>query len=149
MSSFTINQQVDAPPERVFALYADVGNAAKYIDGIERVELLSDGPVGVGTRFKETRRMFNREATEEMEFTHFEPPRRYVVRCDAHGAIYESTFDFTPSGSGTEVQVKFEARPQSLFAKLLSPLSGLMMKPVKKCTEQDLLDIKKHAEAAA
>jgi hypothetical protein len=64
-------------------VFTDLDGAAERVDGIQKLEKLTDGPVGLGTRFRETRRMFRKEAAEEMEFTAFEPGRSYGVCCDA------------------------------------------------------------------
>lgn len=142
MAGFSLTKRVTGRPEDVFALYADLRNAADRISGITKLEVLTDGPVGVGTRFRETRVMMGREATEEMEVTAFDPPRSYTVECHSHGTHYLSTFSFAEADSGqTDVTVRFDATPQSLFAKLLSPLAGLMMGTVKKCTQGDLDDL--------
>ena len=146
MASVTVRERVAAPPAEVFAIYADIGRAAERIDGIDRVEVLTPGRVGVGTRFRETRTMFGKEATEEMEFSAFEPPDGYTVRCESHGTLYVSRFDFVPVGDETEVRVHFDARPQSLFAKLMSPLAFLMTKTVRKAMTQDLSDLKRFVE---
>jgi carbon monoxide dehydrogenase subunit G len=147
MAQFTCDTLINAPVEAVFELFADIPEAARRIQGIERIEMLTDGPVGVGTRFRETRIFFNREATEEMEFTDFEAPERYRVECRSHGAHYLSTFNFIPEAAGTRVQCTFEVRPLSLFAKLMSPFAGAMMGSVRKCTESDMRDLKAIAES--
>ena len=72
------NKQIEAEPEQVFLLFTDIEKFPENLSGIERVELLTAGPVGVGTRFKETRIMFKRETTEEMEVTRFDPPRALI-----------------------------------------------------------------------
>lgn len=44
---------IDAPPERVWAVVAeDVKNAPKWTTNMERVEKLDDGPPGRGTRYR-------------------------------------------------------------------------------------------------
>ena len=53
----TVIQRVEAPVEKTFAVYSDVTNAAGRIKGIRKIELLTPGPVGVGTKFRETRVM--------------------------------------------------------------------------------------------
>ena len=52
------------PLDDAFAFVSDFANAPKRIKSILRVNVLTPGPVGVGTRFTETRVMFGREATE-------------------------------------------------------------------------------------
>jgi hypothetical protein len=144
----TLTTRVAAPVREVFALFTDFAHAAGRVRGIKKVEVLTPGPVGVGTRFRETRVLFNREATEEMEVTAFEPGRGYTLGCQSCGAVYASAFRFEPDGDGTLVTLDFEARARSLLAKLMAPLSFLMMGTVKKCIRQDLDDLKKVAETA-
>lgn len=44
---------IDAPPERVWAVVAeDVKNAPKWTPNLEKVEKLDDGPPGKGTRYR-------------------------------------------------------------------------------------------------
>jgi carbon monoxide dehydrogenase subunit G len=144
----TAEKQINAPPERVFALASSFATMPERIPGIKRVEMLTDGPVGVGTRFNETRVMFGKEATETMEVTAFDPPRSYNLVANSCGCIYDSRFECTPSAGGTLVTLTFNITAVSFFAKLMSPLSKLMSGMMRKCFDGDLEAIKKAAEAA-
>src|SRR5262245_31641766 len=146
MATVSVSTTIAAPVERVFALSTDLDNWAGHIKAIKKVEKLTPGPVGVGTRFRETRVMFGREATEEMTFTAFEPNRRYVLEANSCGAHFVSTFCFEPDGSGTRVEVTCEARPVSLMAKLMSPFAFLMKGMLKKSLVGDMNDLKASAE---
>ncbi len=141
-----ISEFVDRPAEDVFAALSNFPEAAEMIGGITKVEMLSEGPVGVGTRFRETRVMFGREATEEMEVTAFEAPHRYVLGCENHGCRYASEFLLTPEGGGTKVTMSFEATPLTLMAKIMSVLTRPMMKSMAKHCMQDLKDVKTYVE---
>lgn len=143
----SISERIIAPQERVFGLFADLDGFAGRVEGITKLERLTDGPVGVGTRWRETRLMFGKEATEEMEFTVFEPPRRYVVEAESHGTHYRSEYRFEPAGGATDVHMTFEGRPLTLGAKLLAPLGLLMAGTMKKCFAQDIADLKAAAES--
>ncbi len=146
MPGFSVTRRVSGSPDEVFALYADLENAAERISGITKMEILTDGPVGVGTRFRETRVVMKREATEEMEVTAFDPGKSYKVECHSHGTHYVSVFSFADAGEGeTDVTVRFDAHAQSFVAKLFSPLGWLMMGTVKKCTQGDLDDLAAYA----
>jgi hypothetical protein len=92
--------------------------------------------------------MFGKEATEEMEITEYVPGEHYVTEAESCGARYRSVFRFAPSGEGTDVTMEFGAEPISFFAKLMSPLSGMMMKSVIKLIEQDMADLARSAESA-
>ena len=146
MAGFSTTRRIDAPVDEVFAVFADFEHAAERIRGIESLELLTDGPVGAGSRFRETRVMYGKEATEEMEITAFESDRSYTVECTSHGAHYRSVYTFEPEHDGTNVTLVFEATPLSLFAKLMTPLAGIMVKATRKFSEEDIDDLQKHIE---
>lgn len=149
MASFSHSLHVNAPPEAVFAAFSDFENCPKHISGIQRVEMLTPGPVRVGTKFKETRMMFKREATETMEVTAFDPPHRYALGCNSCGCIFESVIRFEPEAGGTRVDVDFNTRSMTLMAKLMSPLGWLMMGSMKKCIAKDFDEMKTSAEGRA
>lgn len=149
MSAMTTSTTVQAPLETVFRIAADFPSAAERVSGIKRVEMLTPGPVRVGTKFRETREFMKKEATEEMEVTGYDAPRSYTLTCLSHGCKFESTFRFEPEGSGTKMTLDFLSQPQTLGAKLMLPLAWLMNGMVKKCVEQDMADIKAAAEKAA
>jgi hypothetical protein len=149
MSGITIEQHVAAPPAEVFAKAADFARAPEFIRAIKKMEMLTEGPVGVGTRFRETRIVFKREAAEVMEVAEFDPPRRYVLRCENHGCRYRTEFAFTPNGTGTNVRMTFEAVPLTRLTKVLSFLMKPMIKACAKECAKDLEDIKAAVEARA
>src|SRR5262245_22124076 len=140
---------VAAPADRVFALMSDFAHAHERVSGISKVEMLTEGPVGLGTKFKETRVMFGKEATETMEVTAFDPPRSYNLSAFSCGTQYESTFQFDREGKGTNVKMIFQYTPKSFFAKLFSPLFKMMSGMMRKCVSQDLDDLAKAAEGSA
>ncbi len=146
MARFSVAKYVDAPPSLVFALFTDFEHAPERVTGITHLELLTPSPVGVGTRFRESRRLFGHEATEEMEVTAFEPGRQYDVRSRSAGTEYRSTFRFTPEGPGTRVEVDFESEPLSLAAKIAAPFTRSMTGTMKKGIVHDIEDLKRQAE---
>lgn len=148
MASVTVEKTIRAAPERVFAISTDLENLAERISGIERVEVLTEGPMREGTRWREPRKMFGKESTEEMWVTAFEPPRSFVVEAESHGARYRTEFRFEPEGLGTRVTMVFGARPLTLAARILSVIGILTMGSVRKMLERDLDEVKRAAEAA-
>lgn len=148
MGQMTITKHINAPVEHVFELASDFANAPQHISGINKVEMLTSGPVGVGTRFKETRIMMKKAATETMEVLAFDRPRSYTLGAFSCGTQYETTFHFDREGAGTNMAMNFKYTPKSFFAKLFSPLAGLMSGMIRKCVEKDMEDIKKAVETA-
>jgi len=147
MARFTISKLVKGSPEHVFDVFTDIEKSAERVSGIEKIEVLTEGPVGKGTRFRETRIMFKREATEEMEITEFEPGKGLAIEADSCGAHFTSRFTFTPEGDQVRVDIEFSTRATSFFAVLFAPLGWLMMGSMKKAIEKDMDELKAAAEA--
>jgi len=139
MSRIIATTLVAAPIEPVFAVYTDLAKAAERIPDITALELLTEGPVGEGTRWRETRVMFKKEAVEEMWITSFDPPRGYTVEANSHGMRYETLFTFVDEAGGTRVTWTFNGTPLTLGTKIMAPIFGLLFNGVmKKCLQRDL-----------
>lgn len=149
MPGITVSSFVNAPAERVFAAYCDFEHASSFVSAITRVEMLTPGPVRAGTKFRETRVMMGKEATEEMTVAEFDPPRRYALTASSCGTDYTSTFLFTPEGAGTRVSCEFEGRPRTALARVLGVVMMPMMKGMlRKCVSKDMDDVRAHLEGA-
>ena len=148
MQDVEVRRHVAAPVERVWALATDLEGAPRVVRGIESVEVLTPGPFGVETRWRETRRVFGRSATEEMTVTAVEPHRSYRVEASGPGVTYVSGFAFAPSADGgTDVTATFGGRPTTTVARVLGALTApLARRAVAKALAQDLEDIATAAE---
>lgn len=146
----TLKSHVAASPAEVFAAYTDFERAPERVEGIQSIQMLTDGPVGAGTKFRETRIMFKREATEEMEITVFDPPREYTIEADSCGAHFATHFRFMADGKGgTDVTMDVRSKATSFGAKLFTPLGWLFGGMMKKAMQKDLDDLKKYLEQGA
>lgn len=112
---------IDRPPEVVFAYVADERNEPSYNARMTGSELVSDGPIGPGSRFRAT--VGSKAGPTEMviEFTAYEPPRclesvTTMPRMQIHGGL-----TFLPRGSGTLMRWSWDLRPQGAL-RLFSPL---------------------------
>lgn len=144
---FSFKTFIHAPCDKVFAHASDFRRAPEMIRGIKRIEMLTEGPVGVGTRFKETRVMFKREQTEIMEVVAFDPPHGYTLGIESCGCRFRSDFRFTPNGQGTDVELSFEAQPLSWIGKIMGFLMKPMMKMCLKAMQKDLESLKQSIES--
>lgn len=141
-SVLKIEHKCAAPPERVFAVATDFANMTDHLSGVTKVEMLTGGPVAVGTRFRETRVMFGKEATEEMTVTALQPPRSYTMEALSCGVHYKSILDFLPDGGGTRIVMTITATPQTVMTKITGPLMGFLMKgAMKKAMLKDFADL--------
>ena len=136
-----VTKQINASIERVYDVFTDLPSAAERVSGIEAVEVLTDQPFGVGTRWKETRIMMGKSATETMWITEVDPPNGYTAEAESCGTHYTSTFTFEPGDGGTLVTMTFEGRPVTLGAKVLSLLGVLMKGTIRKMLAKDLDDL--------
>lgn len=146
MARFSLAKYIDAPPALVFDLFTDFEHASEHLSGVTHMDILTPGPLGVGTRLRRSQRTHHHEATTDMEITAFEPGTHYDLRSRSGGIEYRSTYRFSPEGPGTRVEVDVESEPLSFAAKLMSPLTHTMAAAMKRAIAADLDDLRRHAE---
>lgn len=137
-----VSKQINAPIDITFDVFSDIQAVEERIEGIIKVEILSDVTQGEGLRWRETRVMFGKEATEEMEISKFEPNRSYEVVAASNGTEYHSIYTFTENANGTMVEMVFTGKPVTLLTKLMTPFAYLFKNTTKKALEADMDDLK-------
>lgn len=149
MAHLELEKSIDAPVAIVFAVASDLENAAEHIEAIDKIEMLTEPPVGVGTRWRETR---GKMGTETIEVVSFTPPREtgkcgYQVASDSCGCRFLCEFSFNRlSDTQTQATLTVDTTPVTFFAKIMTPLSWLMMGMMRKCLQQDLEALKRASE---
>lgn len=142
-----LSRQIPASAEQVWAVLTNIEAAPRTLSDVMRVEMLTPGPYAVGTRWRETRKMFGFEGTEEMEVAVADAPHRTVIVADSAGAAYRTEFLLSPiSGSPDAIQLTmvFSAAPQAqggLKGRLMGVMAKVGMKATRTAMEQDLEDI--------
>ncbi|MFJ8635827.1 SRPBCC family protein [Streptomyces sp. NPDC093568] len=141
--SVVVERRVAAGQGPLWEALTDLAGMERVLSGVSRVEVLTSGAFGVGTRWRETRRMFGKEATEEMWVTACEPPERYVVEAESHGTHYISEWQVRADGpSASTVRMTFTAVTSGGVAGLLAKiLGGLGTRAVTRAIAKDLDDI--------
>ena len=133
MTRTRISRTINAPVDAVFETVSDISNYTKAVPDIVRVEFVTERQTGVGTRFRETRRMGKREATTELEVTEYVKDERVRMVSDAGGTVWDTVFTVTAMGDGvgTRLDLVMEARPYRLMSRLMVPLTkGVVAKAV-------------------
>ncbi|MFC9733695.1 SRPBCC family protein [Streptomyces roseolus] len=149
-TTVVVERRVAASPGRVWESITDLPDLPRVLSGVQRVEVLTEGGFGVGTRWRETRKMLGKEATEEMTVTECEPPDRYVTVADSHGMHYVSELSLRAEGpDGSVLRMAFSARPadgrrRNLLSRLLARFGA---KAVSKALAKDLDDIARTVES--
>ncbi len=142
-------ETIKAPQRTVWELITDLRGATGRISGTLALEVLTNGPVGRGTRFRKTRMVFGRKATEELEVTHFDAPHTYTVEADSYGVRFVSTYTLRESGGSTVLRLDIRTAPRTFFAKLMAPLGALFAGTMRKEIARDNAELRKAAEARA
>ncbi|MFH5832868.1 SRPBCC family protein [Halalkalibaculum sp. DA3122] len=143
MSHITTSIAIDAPAELVFKTIADIRNFSEAVPDIVEVEFLSKSTYGVGTRFRETRVMYGREATEELEVTELVENSRIRIVAESHGVRWDSLFTVEETGEETTLTLVMDIQPQKFMARIMTPL---MKGSIRKALVKDMEAVKKYCE---
>ncbi len=122
MQTFENTVTIQRPAEEVFAFLADFENIPKWNYAIEETHKASAGPVGVSTRYRQTRSVPSR-STESFEVTVFEPARRLAM----HGQIgpFQATISYQleARAGATRLVNNVEFDPSQATLRLTAPLA--------------------------
>ena len=143
---------VNASGETVWDLITDLPGSTDRISGIDKIEVLDGGTeFRVGTRWRETRKMFGKSATEEMVVTEVNEGTSYSTRADHGSTVYVSTMTVDQiDDAHCRLTMGFGATTSGRVGGALSKLTGwAMASSVRKMMQADLRDIASAAESAA
>ena len=146
MTRIVVERQIQAPPETVFQIIADVRSFKKAVPHITSVEFLTSQQAGLGTRFRETRRMRGREAATELEITEFVENDRVRMDADMNGTVWSTLFTVAPRDGGTHLTMTMDAKAYKLLPRLVNPL---IKGAVRKAVVEDLDAVKAFCEKGA
>ncbi len=151
----TLTQHIKAPADSVWKVVADIPGSAATLSGVESIQMLTDGPYAVGTRWKETRTMLGRSETVEMWVSQAEAPTSgrggsTTVKALQGGADYTSRFALAERDGGTDLTLTFGAeviKPTRFSRIMLAVFGPLGMRITRKALTKDLADIAAKAES--
>ena len=134
--------------EEIWQVITDIENSAKTIAAIEKIEILEQPTAGLaGLKWRETRTMFGKSATEVMWITDFKENEFYETRAESHGAIYRSRLQVEEQDGETCLTMEFSGEARTLVSKIMSGIMGLFLKSAtRKALQEDLEDIKAAVE---
>ena len=132
----------------VWDVITDFENGAATVSGIEKVEILEKPESGlIGLKWRETRIMWGKTASEDMWIVEAEAEALYRARAESHGCIYFSKMSISAKEDGCVLTMSHQTKPDALIAKILAPIMGLAFKrSLRKILVQDLSDIKGEVE---
>jgi hypothetical protein len=118
--------EIDRRPEDVFAYLDEVERHGEWQREVVSAQLETDGPVGVGTRVREIRRIGGQERDASYEITEHDPPRRSAFRGIVGPVRPVGTVRVEPIGDGSKARVSIEFNLVGHgIGKLIAPLARI------------------------
>ena len=115
------------PPETVFDYLVDPRNELKWNPAVERMEMIGDGPIGVGTKFNAKWKSSTPIVTECVKF---DRPHSWAYHNDGPVTV-DVEISLTENLEGTMLVSTFDAQPNGLF-RLIFPVFLQIMKREEK-----------------
>ena len=135
---------IDRPPSEVFAFSTDNEKRPIWQSGVE--QMTTEGPPGPGVKGRLVRQFLGRRVDVGIEYTEFEPGKRYAYKTTSGPLRFEISVElFESEGGGTLMHVTTEGRPQGFF-RLLEPI---VMRAVRRQIEADVKLLAELVEAEA
>lgn len=134
---------INKPVAECFAYFNNPANNTKWQGQLKDSKLVTPGPVGVGSRLKDTRELAGQKLETEYEITEFEPNKKVTFKSSGGPISYVGTFTFEPSGNGTKFTSNFDFQVGGVF-KLME---GMVVSNAQKQFETDSAKLKQILEA--
>lgn len=147
--SIAVEQSTSATVEQVWVVLTDLESSASVISGIQHIEVLTEGPYAVGTKWRETRTMMGRAETQQMQVAEVDPPHRTVLTAHAGGVDYTTEITVRAQDSGSLIRMEFsgEQSTSGFVTKVTWLVFGWVGSLVtKRVMASDLRDIAAAAE---
>jgi hypothetical protein len=111
---------INRPIDEVFDFAADERNEPEYNPEMTLAEMVTQGPIGVGSKFHCVM-TGARAADMTIEYTEFDRPRRLASTAHLSSIDINGTLLFEPQGQSTKMKWLWNIEPRG-FMKLLGPI---------------------------
>jgi uncharacterized protein YndB with AHSA1/START domain len=136
--------QIARPAPHVFAYLVTSDRRLRWMSALKASEQVTDGPPGVGTRFKDVFEDHGQRLEIDAEVVEYEPHERVAIRLSANA--FESVVRQTLAehDGGTQLTTKIETEYKSALARLMA---GVVTGHAQKTLEEDLERLKSVLES--
>lgn len=146
---FTETLLVRAPVDVVRATCLDLDAAARWMPGLVRIERMDQGPLRVGSQWRQTRRIMGMEASELFELRALDD-RAWSLHVDGRQGSTgrgEYQFDYSLAPQGEQTLLALRARIEMGDGWLPALLTRLLGGSFKKAIRKDQVALKAYIEA--
>jgi hypothetical protein len=116
---------IERPVEAVFDFVADERHEPHFNPRMIHAELISEGPIGLGTRFRAELQTMGRTMPMIVEFTAYERPRRLASVTRSSMMETEGELTFESAAGGTRMRWAWDVRPRGTL-KVMAPFVGMI-----------------------
>src|SRR5512143_3447148 len=136
MATVETSISINKPPDQVFAYLTDVQNQRALNSSI--IEILTDGPVAVGSHYKVKMSVMGRPFESENEIVALEPNKTFAVKTLATppASPVTNTYTLEPEGAGTKLHL-------SMDAVVMPGTEGMVVLQLRAALDTALAGIKK------
>jgi uncharacterized protein YndB with AHSA1/START domain len=150
MATVAVTRLVEASAEELWRVFTDLPARAGWLSTITRIEVLTPGPVRVGTMWRERHQLPDGTALiEEFRVEEATAPHRLTVTSSGVGVDYRTAYTFTPvegrrrrRSGWTAVSAVQEGVVTAPYGRLLALVfGGLAARTVEGALRRDLADL--------
>jgi carbon monoxide dehydrogenase subunit G len=128
MAGFKRSVVIDRPVAEVFDFATDLANASRFLPNVTKTEMLTEGGMKPGAKFRETRAFNGKERSAVIEIVEHKKPEVHAARAAMMGLNAVYRFRFTPSDTGTRVDMEADVQGNLLWKLFLGMMSRMMEK---------------------
>lgn len=142
MIELEFTKYLNCPVEQVYDFVINADNLRLWQSGLIKSELLTRGPLRVGTRVRQVRFMGPKKSEIKAEITILEPNKRFTTKTITSP---KATIDysFEPKNGGTLLTYRFEMHTSGLMHMMEPMVKGI----IKTDTDADLDKLKQILES--
>jgi len=144
MSTITASVDIERPVGEVFEHATCLRSCVRWMTSMSGAEKISDGNVGVGTRYRHKIKFMGIEVETRPAVRRYEPPFDLAFGDEEAMVPYETRFHFEEIPGGTRFTVTSESEPKGLINGIARPL---LDKAFSRQMQNDLFSLKEMLEA--
>ena len=119
--------EVRRPVSAVYDFLVNLENVPKWQPAVIETKRVTEGPIRVGTQFREVAKLMGRRVEGLCEITQLEPGKTIAFHGTPHGPFsYEATYTLESLGDATRISIVGHFRFKGLW-RLLQPLARVML----------------------